>query len=409
MYNDLSPDNRVYLIYCDIGNYRHWVKDSINAEKFFCNFDKLIVALKELTTIDYEFLEPTPLFELRELQENEQKYYQAFLAKSWAKTLYEMAKLKTESGKKNKANKFRLSLKPYENRFSNETLYMLENSDFSNVDIDYANKHLCKTDKDQYFIFQTDNKIKNLTEHDLLYSSGCNKDDYIFYINNSHLLTRLIGHFVDDGIFKDLCKLYFIYQDYNKIERYLTIKYNIEDWFAKLLSLSPSRIMCAHRDYRELQYQYKHYPEYDNKYFISTHNAPCEKCQEHRGKIYNIRDAKIGVNFPPFCSHGCSKAFIYIKGITEINQKPLSYPDELFAKALNLYEDGKYKEAAEQGLDVCLMVPESERYIQYVPEMLAKVKRYEEAVQILNNYIELNKNVRENYVKQRNRYQKQIK
>lgn len=35
MYNDLDTNNRVYLLYCDIGNYRHWVKESTNAEKFF--------------------------------------------------------------------------------------------------------------------------------------------------------------------------------------------------------------------------------------------------------------------------------------------------------------------------------------------------------------------------------------
>ncbi len=26
MYENLDADNRVYLIYCDIGNYRHWIK-----------------------------------------------------------------------------------------------------------------------------------------------------------------------------------------------------------------------------------------------------------------------------------------------------------------------------------------------------------------------------------------------
>jgi hypothetical protein len=78
MYNDTNINNRVYLIYCDIGNYRHWVKESTTPEKFFSNFDKLINALKELATINYEFLNPTPSSELNELQENEQKYYQDF-------------------------------------------------------------------------------------------------------------------------------------------------------------------------------------------------------------------------------------------------------------------------------------------------------------------------------------------
>ncbi len=58
MYENLNTSDRVHLIFCDIGNYRHWVKESTTPDKFFSNFDKLIAALKELTTIDYEFLEP---------------------------------------------------------------------------------------------------------------------------------------------------------------------------------------------------------------------------------------------------------------------------------------------------------------------------------------------------------------
>lgn len=402
MYNDLDTNNRVYLLYCDIGNYRHWVKESTNAEKFFSNFDKLTSTLKELMTINYEYLDPTPSFELNELQKNEQKYYQAFLARSWLKTSIEISKLKTETGKKNKANKFRLSLKPYESRFSAETLCMIENSNFDKVDKNYIDNHICKTDKDQYFLFQTDSKIKSLTALDLSFYCGCNKDDYMFYVNNKNFLDKLIGVYIEDEIFQDLCKLYFIYTDSRKIERYLKIKYSIENWLAKLLSLSLNRIICAHRDYRHLR-------QYDSQYFISTHGAPCEKCQERRGKIYDIKDAEIGVNFPPFCSHGCSTALLYSEGVTKINQQPFSYPDKKFAKALNLYTDGQYEQAAEYGLEACLLVPESERYIQYVPEMLAKVNRYKEAVQILDNYISITPEPRDDYTKQRDRYKKKIK
>ena len=71
--------------------------------------------------------------------------------------------------------------------------------------------------------------------------------------------------------------------------------------------------------------------------------------------------------------------------------------------------DGQYEQAAEYGLEACLLVPESERYIQYVPEMLAKVNRYKEAVQILDNYISITPNPRDDYTKQRDRYKKKIK
>ena len=122
MYENLNTSDRVHLIYCDIGNYRHWVKESTTPEKFFTNFDKLIAALTELTTIDYEFLEPTPNSELNELRENEQKYYQDFLSRSWIKTVSDAAKLKTDKGKLNKIHSFFRNIEPYIKRFSNETL-----------------------------------------------------------------------------------------------------------------------------------------------------------------------------------------------------------------------------------------------------------------------------------------------
>lgn len=390
MYENLNKSDRVHLIFCDIGNYRHWVKESTTPDKFFSNFDKLIAALKELTTIDYEFLEPTPSAEVNELQENEQKYYQAFLARYWAKISYEMSKSKTDKGKKNKSEKFYSSLNPYEERFSDETLNMIKSSDFNKVDVDYAHTHMSKTDHNLYFLFETDKKIRSLTSANMLCSAGCNKDDYMFYVNNKELLIQNIDHPISDEIFNDLCKLYFVYQDYRKTERYLTIKYDIEKWLAKLLSLSLNRIMCAHRDYRHFQHLYEQSPQYNNKYYISTHSAPCEKCQFHRGKIYNIKDAEIGINFPPFCSHGCSRADLYFEGSSEIKTKVLSYPDKLFAKAINLYEDGKYEEAAEYGLKACNLSPESYRYTQSVPEMLVKVGRTEEAVKILKEYLEKN-------------------
>lgn len=401
MYNDLSTDNRVYLIYCDIGNYRHWVNESTTAEKFFSNFDKLKSALNELTCLDYSYYEPTPDKELEMLCKNEQKYIQDFLSRSWGKTVSEAAKLKTDKGRINKIKSFFDSLEPYKERFSKDTLQMLNQA--KSEQPDYSLNRNSKSEKDRLFLIETEkildlqNNIMNNIEH--------RQGHYAWFYQNSYLLERLVQKEIDNDIIYDLTRL--MLAQTKNTDRYISLKYHVSRPLAKKICLTASRLVNEHR--RITEFKGKAETLGYKKYFITTHGTPCEICQAHRGKIYNIKDAKIGVNFPPFCSHGCSTALLYLDGITEINQKPLSYPDKLFAKAFNLYEDEKYEEAAEQGLEVCLMVPESERYIQYVPEMLAKVKRYEEAVQILNNYIELNKNVRENYVKQRNRYQKQIK
>ena len=45
MYDDRTVKERVFLIYCDIGGYRRWVKEALTVESFFSNYDKLIAAL----------------------------------------------------------------------------------------------------------------------------------------------------------------------------------------------------------------------------------------------------------------------------------------------------------------------------------------------------------------------------
>lgn len=70
MYDNLDINNRVYLIFCDVSSYRHWVNESINAEKFFTNLDKLKTALAELCVIDYPYDSPSPSEQLEEIIQN---------------------------------------------------------------------------------------------------------------------------------------------------------------------------------------------------------------------------------------------------------------------------------------------------------------------------------------------------
>lgn len=114
------------------------------------------------------------------------------------------------------------------------------------------------------------------------------------------------------------------------------------------------------------------------------------------------------VNFPPFCVHGCSSAVFYQPEFLEL-QKPLSIPDTLFADAIEFNNEGKYSESAEAGFQACLSVPNSERYIQRVPEMLAKVSRYKDAVQVLNAYISATGSNEEWIITLRDKYQRKLK
>ena len=122
-----------------------------------------------------------------------------------------------------------------------------------------------------------------------------------------------------------------------------------------------------------------------DEYTISTNGIPCKKCQAMSGKIYSFKEAQIGKNFPPLCPYGCSIPLMH-RPEDEVKLVNLSYPDKLFAKAMIAQYDDDDELAAEYGSEACRLVPESSRYIQTVPDMLAKIGRYQEAVKILDDY-----------------------
>ena len=384
MYDNLETSDRVYLIFCDISTYRHWIKESTNPEKFFINFDKLITALKELATIDYEFLEPTPSSELNELQENEQKYYQNFLARSWIKTVSDAAKLKTDKGKSNKISSFFNDIEPYTKRFSEETLLMIEKA--KQEQPNYTLKSITKNEKDKLFFSMTEKLLYE--QRELMFDIENKSGNYAWFYQNRYILKSLMCEEISEDIIYSITHLLLIGYDYRKGSRYLLIKYNLDRKYAKKLYLCASRIIWARRDYLELQNWYQKDTDYYNKYIIiSNHGVPCEKCQQHIGKIYNIKDAVFTDNFPPFCHRGCSTAHLYRPNSTPIPE-PLTIDEKFFAKAYNLFEDEFYEEAAEYGLKAYNLVPESYRYIQSVPEMLVKAERTKEAVKILKESLE---------------------
>lgn len=382
MYDNLDNDNRVYLIYCDIGNYRHWVKESTTAEKFFNNFDKLKVALNELSHIDYGYYEPSPDKELDDLCKNEQKYIQDFLSRSWLKTISEAARLKTEKGRENKIKSFFDSLEPYKGRFAKETNELIESA--KKEQPDYSLKRTRKSEKDLLFLSQTE-KILN-SQDEIMSNIEHSNGNYAWFYKNYYLLNSLMNEDIDIEIIYDITRLLLVDFTYPKASRYLSLKYKLNRKYTEKLFLTSKRIIWARRDFVALKNRYKNDPQFSNKYIISTHSTPCEKCQAHRGKIYNVKDAEIGVNFPPFCIHGCSSADLYIEGVSTL-PKPLEYDEILFSKAYYLFEDEKYSEAAEYGLQAYKLKQDSSKYIKIVPDMLVKSNRIKEAVNILESFI----------------------
>lgn len=301
MYDHLNLPNRVYLIYCEIGNYRHWVKESTSASAFFENYDKLCAALHELTTLNYEFHEPFPGDELKELQANEQEYIRRFLSRSWLKTVSEAAKLKTDKGRTNRISLFFKNLEQYTYRFSAETLKML--SDAKNEPPDYSLKKITKSEKDKLFLAETERILseQNITMLNIFTS----EEDYAWFYNHSDLLNAIMQEEIDPDIIYDITRLLLAGYQYKKASRYLRIKYKTDTDFAVNLYITSIGIIRSHSDimfYQEMEFE---------KYIILTHSSPCPICQKMKGRVFDLSDAVIGKTFPPFCRYNCSSAGKY--------------------------------------------------------------------------------------------------
>lgn len=303
MYNDLDTNNKVYLLYCDIGNYRHWVKESVNAEKFFNNLDSLKSALNELTYIDYSYYEPTPEKELSDLRNNEQKIIQDFLSRYWVKVVSEAAQLKTDKGKDKKIKSFFDSLEPYKDRFSEETLNLLTKAQKEQPD--YTLKRQSKAEKDKLFLAKTE-KLLDM-QNDIMYNIEQSNGIFAWFYQNNYLLSRIMREEIDFDIIYDIIRLMLSGIDHKKASRYLRSKFEIDTKYAAQLYITACGIVNSHRSV--LHYQHLGYEQY----FIITNGAPCPICEKLKNRVFNFSDAKIGVNYPPFCKHNCSTTEIYIE------------------------------------------------------------------------------------------------
>lgn len=307
-YDHLDMETRVYLLYCDIGNYRHWVKESINFEKFFSNFDKLKIALEELTHIKYEYYSPTPNEELDDLVINEQKYIQQFLTRSWINIVSTANKLKTEKGKTNKIKTFFDSLEPYKGRFSEDTLNLVEKA--RNEQPDYSLKPTSKVEKDKLFLINTEKTLD--LQNSVMDNIATSNENYAWFYQNNYLLPQIFKSEIEFDVIYDITRLMLSGFDYKKASRFLRVKYGIDTKTATQLYITACNIANSHSSIL-------HYLKSDYKqYVVITHSNPCPVCQKYSKKIFNYSDAKIGVNYPPFCQYNCSTTGVYIEGVTEI-------------------------------------------------------------------------------------------
>lgn len=302
MYNNLDANKRVYLIFCDISNFRHWVNESIKAEKFFENLDKLKSALTELCSIEYDYKSPTPTEQLSELIENEQKLIQKFLARSWVSVISEARKLKTDNGRKNKIDKYFKELAQYSKRFSNETKLMIEKA--KNEVPDYNLNKTSKDEKDLFFLNLTE---KSLASHNQIIENLDNSNEnYSWLYSNKLLFENIIGNSIPTDVLTDIIKLLLSSFDYKKASRFIRIKYKFSTRYAIEIYVTARRMLHSRTRIIELSKIFGFYS-------IEVHSYPCPICKAKAGKVFKFSDAEIGKNYPPFCRHNCSNALPFNK------------------------------------------------------------------------------------------------
>lgn len=140
------------------------------------------------------------------MQENEQKYYQEFLARSWIKTISDAAKLKTDKGKAKKIEIFFKSVEPYIKRFSEETLLMIEKA--KQEQPDYTLKSATKDEKDNLFFSMTEKMLDEKRE--LMFDIENKSGNYAWFYQNRHILKSLMCQEISEDIVYSLTHLLLI-------------------------------------------------------------------------------------------------------------------------------------------------------------------------------------------------------
>ncbi len=297
MYDDLDIENRVYLIYCDIAVFRKWVRESVSADIFFSNYDKLCNALKELRDIPYEYHEPHPEDELCELAEHEQEYIQKFLSRSWVSVVSEASSLKTETARKRKITSFFEQLKPYSERFSEETNSLIAKA--KNEVPDYNIHKATKAEKDTLFLKETerilsqqDNIMQNLEN-----ASG----NFAWLYKNINIFYSVIECQLPDDVMNDIMRLMLAGYETRKAARFLRVKYGYNTTIAAELYVQANT-------FKHAKVRLKQESQRSVSYKITVRDSACPLCQKHKDRVYNYSDAEVGVNYPPLCRCGCSSA-----------------------------------------------------------------------------------------------------
>lgn len=140
--SNLKTDDYIYLIYCEIGNCKHWIKTCTDPEKYFKNYDTLLEYFRELVSYEgsYNFHSPFPHEEIQYYKASYNKLTQEFLFRAWDSCLNKAALRKTLAARKKIIQSFFYQMELYHSHFTVSTLKVLENFKTELVDLNSIQK-----------------------------------------------------------------------------------------------------------------------------------------------------------------------------------------------------------------------------------------------------------------------------
>lgn len=125
---NLSVENQVYLIYCEIGNCKNRIQTCTDPGIYFKNYDELLDYFRKLVTFEglYNFHDPMPHDELRHYKSNANNLEQKFIYRSWESCLNRATTRKTQSGRLKIIQKYYFEMEQFRSRFTPEAVAVLD-------------------------------------------------------------------------------------------------------------------------------------------------------------------------------------------------------------------------------------------------------------------------------------------
>ncbi|MFR1434188.1 MAG: hypothetical protein ACLSS9_02925 [Acutalibacteraceae bacterium] len=201
--DEYSLDTYVYLVYCEIGSQKKWVRDAVSPNVFFKNYDALILSLESLMKYarDYVYTPPTPYDEWTHYKAEYPDLLNTFLMQSWESVIGKASGLKTEAAKRNRIASFFRDIEKYSDRLTKGAIELLDRLRSTPLSFDNLPKKPKKLP-----VFNSE------SEQNLLHSYH-NADGYV---NKHYALLRLIGFYYKyrevSQDYLDMC-IYYCKQD----------------------------------------------------------------------------------------------------------------------------------------------------------------------------------------------------